>query len=146
MIIYSKENTDPINWKYMKRLVNGHSTLNTICPSITTDELLSTEVGQLKLVNMIINSVDPDVDPSNVCHTSIRTASKMGFSKVVELLLTDSRVDPTYFDNDALCKAAGEGHIDVVDVLLNDKRVFDSLDSEMLSFFSKRIERLNYTF
>ena len=118
-MIYTKENTEERYWKAMKRLVMGHGDIQKILPSSDIDELLLTEEGQLKLTNMIINSTDPEVDPSRVCHTSIRTAASMGFSKVVELLLTDSRVDPTYFDNDALAKAILHNHVEVIKVLLN---------------------------
>lgn len=57
-------------------------------------------------------------DPSSDSNYAIRRCSQLGYDKLVELLLEDSRVDPSANHNFALQLAASNGHYDTVALLL----------------------------
>jgi Ankyrin repeats (many copies) len=58
----------------------------------------------------------------------VQKASEDGQTKMVGLLLSDSRVDPSAENNHAIRKASERGHVEVVRLLLSDPRVDPSAD------------------
>ncbi len=66
---------------------------------------------------------DGGVDPAAEDNRAVWSASRLGYTDAVRLLLADPRVDPASRDNRAILAAANEGHRDVVQLLLADPRV-----------------------
>jgi len=62
-------------------------------------------------------------DPSKEDNYAIRVACARGLSKMVELLLKDSRVNPAAHGNYSIRMASEFGFVDTVKILLNDPRV-----------------------
>lgn len=61
--------------------------------------------------------------PAEQDNLPIRWAAKNGHTKMVKLLLKDSRVDPTAKENMALKNAVRNGHLEIVKRLLADLRI-----------------------
>lgn len=59
---------------------------------------------------------------------AIVSASAKGWTRIVKLLLADSRVDPTKRNNMALYRASAYGHADIVKLLFADPRVDPTID------------------
>ena len=67
-------------------------------------------------------------NPAYKKNFAIVSASEKGWTRIVKLLLADSRVDPTKRGNMALFKASTNGHADIVKLLLADPRVDPTVD------------------
>ena len=82
--------------------------------------------GHYKLVEMLLESVDPCVDDNY----SIKWASVNGHDRVVEVLLKDGRADPCVNDNWSIRCACFNGHYNVVKLLLDDGRAEPGTDED----------------
>ncbi len=71
------------------------------------------------------------LDPSSEHNSPIRSAAKNGHTKIVKLLMKDSRVDPSEQNNSAIRHAVDKDYTSIVKLLLRDERVNPSVDDQL---------------
>jgi hypothetical protein len=73
--------------------------------------------------NVLVYLISKGIDPGCNNNFAVQWAAVNGHSKVLKLLLKDSRVNPSVNENYCIRYAAYNGHLKCVQLLLNDLRV-----------------------
>jgi ankyrin repeat protein len=82
---------------------------------------IASKRGQLDIVKLLINFVDPYSWDDNADNCPVLLAAAAGYSSILSVLL--KRLDPSCGDHIALFMAAFNGHLGAVDILLRDHRI-----------------------
>jgi ankyrin repeat protein len=76
--------------------------------------------GYFEIVELLSKNSRVDADTLNL---AFRNACLKNHTRVVDVLLKDSRIEPDYNDNDALVQAVTEWKFELAHILMNDSRV-----------------------
>jgi ankyrin repeat protein len=118
--IFWKQHTEVLLGRYLQnRLINWATVYNEIKKTIKYNH----PFVHIKTTHGFNILIEAGYDPSADNNFSIISASKAGYTNIVQLLMTDPRVDPSADNNAASIFALQRRHFEVIILLLKDPRV-----------------------